>query len=48
MSKIKLFFDRLRCNHDYEYKYQHMINGGMSKVFIYRCTKCGKTKIETL
>ena len=39
-------FKRLRCKHEYELFYQHHIDGGMGKMFVYKCKKCGKERCE--
>lgn len=42
------FIKRLFCNHDYEYVYLHKINGGMQKLYLCKCKKCGKERYKTL
>jgi len=39
---------KLFCKHDFKYKFQHMRDGGMGKVIIHECTKCGKIKVELI
>lgn len=41
------FFKKLFCKHDYEYKYLHMVNGGMEKLYRCTCKKCGKVRYKT-
>lgn len=38
---------RLFCKHDYNKTYLHMVNGGMSKLYLCECKKCGKVRYET-
>ena len=41
------FLKRLFCKHDYTYTYLHMINGGMAKLYLCECKKCGKVRYKT-
>lgn len=40
---IKNFFKRLFCKHDYIFVEQY-IAGGIKKIVVYECSKCGKRK----
>lgn len=44
--KIKLFFQRLFCKHDYITKKMMIVEAGRYKAYALECTKCGKHKIE--
>ena len=44
MTTMKRFFKRLFCKHDYVEK-GRFIAGGINKITVYKCTKCGKEKI---
>jgi len=39
-------FKRLFCKHAYEFVDSYLINTGMQKMIIYKCSKCGKQKIK--
>lgn len=41
------FLKRLFCRHDYDWKYLHMVNGGMAKLYRCTCKKCGKVRYKT-
>lgn len=43
MKFLKILF----CKHDYEYKYLHMVNGGMEKLYRCTCKNCGKVVYRT-
>ena len=46
MRKILIkIWERLRCEHDYEYQRQEMLHAGMKKAVYHKCKKCGKEKI---
>ena len=42
---MKQFFKRLFCKHDYEFYMQMLIDAGMRKLVLHKCTKCGKFKV---
>ena len=42
-GSMKNFFKRLFCRHNYIFVDQY-IDGGIQKVIVYECTKCGKRK----
>lgn len=37
---------RLFCRHEYEISYSALIDGGMRKMCVYKCRKCGKEWCE--
>lgn len=39
------FIKKLFCKHEYEFLTQRIIDGGMKKLCIHRCKKCGKVKV---
>lgn len=41
---MKEIIKKIKCKHEYEVVGQIMIDGGMGKIFIDECTKCGKQK----
>lgn len=41
------FLKRLFCRHDYDWKYLHMVDGGMAKLYRCTCKKCGKVRYKT-
>lgn len=44
-NKPRDFFKHLKCKldggHEYDFKYEVMTNGGMGKMRVYKCAKCG-------
>lgn len=42
------FLKQLFCKHDYEYHYEHKVDGGMAKLYKLTCKKCGKEKYKVL
>lgn len=41
---LKKMWKRLICKHEYKYSHSFMVHGGMRKVVVHVCTKCGKEK----
>lgn len=46
MKYIKNIYKRLKCKHEYELTSTRLINGGMQKMWRYKCKKCGKERCE--
>lgn len=42
IRNFRTWLSRIKCNHEYQFYYSHMINGGMGKVICYKCRKCEK------
>ena len=42
IKKLKMKLSQMKCNHEYQYLSQCKIDGGMTKVITYKCSKCGK------
>lgn len=41
-----IFLKSLFCKHDYEESYLYKINGGMEKLYLCKCKKCGRKKYK--
>lgn len=41
---LKLF-QKLFCKHQYKFSFSFLVETGMKKVVVHRCTKCGKIKV---
>lgn len=41
---LKRAWEQLICKHEYKFKEQMMLHGGMRKMVIHKCEKCGKEK----
>lgn len=41
-------FKRMLCKHSYNWKYIRMTDGGMRKMYLLTCKKCGKKKYVSI
>lgn len=41
---LKRMWQRLTCKHEYKHEKSLMLHGGMRKMVIHKCVKCGKEK----
>ena len=42
------FLKRLICHHNYEWKYLRLTDGGMKKMYLLTCKKCGKQRYVSI
>ena len=48
LNKCKKLFPKLFCNHSYKQTNEGFLGAGSRKFRTYKCTDCGKTKMEII